>query len=218
MKVFAAVFCSATLLTLAGLVFWMNTPAANTSGFSSPAVRYRIDASRSKFMVHAARAGLAWFKGHSHDIAVRDFSGEAELSPSVLNPASLHMTIRANSLEETGSVFTPKQKEIINKELDEIVLESAKYPEISFKSTDVKGEMKNGRFDVKIKGDMTLHGVTKNIVIPATVTVSGDEMRAVGEFELDRNDFNVKATSAFHGLVRVKNELEFTFDIVAQKI
>lgn len=182
------------------------------------AVRYQIDPARSKFVVHASRGGLAWFKGHSHDLAVRDFNGVAEFTLGNVSPASLNMTIRADSLEETSDVFTPQQKQIINKELDEIVLEAAKYPEIAFKSTDVKGSLRNGRFDVKIGGDITMHGVTRHIVIPATVTVDGDTLRAVGEFSLDRKKFNINATNAFHGLVRVKHKLKFTFDIVGRRI
>lgn len=185
---------------------------------SSPIVRYRIDASQSKFMVHASRGGLAYFKGHNHEIAVRDFSGEASLNLDLINPATLSMAIRADSLEETSEVFTPQQKAIIKKELQEIVLETAKYPEITFKSTDVQGKINNGQFDVKIGGDMTLHGVTKHIVISSRVSVSGDTLRAQGEFTINRRDFNVKATSAFHGLVRVKDKLKFTFDIVAQRV
>lgn len=222
MRLLALGFSAISVLTLAGSLFWINSAApmqAKTVGtFSPPAVHHRIDAGRSKFMVHAARAGIAWFKGHSHEIAVRDFSGDVELLPDVLNPASLEMKIRADSLEETGSVFTTEQKEIINKELDEIVLEAAKYPEITFKSTEVKGSLKNGRFDLKIGGDITLHGVTRHIVIPATVSVEGDTLRAIGEFELNRKKFNVNATDAFHGFVRVKHTLKFTFDIVAQKV
>jgi len=128
------------------------------------------------------------------------------------------MTIRADSLEETSDEFTPEQKQIINKELDEIVLESAKYPEITFKSTDVKGKFVGGAFEAEIGGEMTLHGVTRRVTIPATVTVSGDNLRAVGKFELNRKKFNVNATNAFHGLVRIKHTLDFTFDIVAHRI
>lgn len=180
-------------------------------------VRYRIDAGQSKFMVHAFRGGLAYFKGHDHFIAVRDFGGEAELDLDAVNPASLQMTIRADSLEETGADFTDQQKGIIKKELNDIVLETAKYPEITFRSTDVKGEVKNGAFDIKIGGDITLHGVTKHIVIPAKVSAAGDDMHAVGEFELNRKDFNVNATTAFHKFVRVKHNLKFTFDIMAHR-
>lgn len=151
-------------------------------------------------------------------IAPRDFSGEASLSLDVLNPASLEMTIKSASLEETSDVFTPQQKGIIKKELETIVLETAKYPDITFKSTDVTGTMKNGAFDVKIGGDMTLHGVTQHVVIPATVTINGDTLRAIGEFSLDRKKFNVNATNAFKGLVRVKHKLRFTFDIIGKRI
>ena len=59
-----------------------------------------------------------------------------------------------------------------------------------------------------------MHGVTRRIVIPARVTISGNELRAVGKFSIDRGDFNVKATSAVHGLVRVRKTVEFEFDIV----
>ncbi len=199
-------------------LFVVESAQAQVKTNSSPVARYRIDVSRSKFMVHASRGGLAYFKGHNHEIAVRDFSGEANLNLDLINPASLSMTIRADSLEETSDVFTPQQKEIIKKELREIVLEAAKYPEIAFKSTDVQGRINNGQFDVKIGGDMILHGVRKHIVIPARVSVSGDTLRAQGEFTINRHDFKVNATSAFHGLVRVKDKLKFTFDIVAQRV
>ena len=181
-------------------------------------VRFQIDPGQSKFIVKASRGGLLWFKGHSHLIGVKDFSGTVEITPDLLNPASLQMTVRADSLEETSDEFTPQQKQIIKKELEEIVLETAKYPEMTFKSTDVKGEMKNGQFEVKIGGDLTLHGVTKKITIPARVSLSGDTLRAQGEFEIDRKNFNVNATNAFHGLVRVQHGLKFTFDIVAHRV
>src|SRR5215218_6879008 len=81
---------------------------------SSAVIQYRIDAAQSKFIVHANRTGLAWFKGHSHRIAVKDFGGTAELDLSVVNPASMQMAVRAASLEETDPVFTAEQKKIIN--------------------------------------------------------------------------------------------------------
>jgi polyisoprenoid-binding protein YceI len=211
-----AVVASMAVLLFSGI----RTGAISGRGiyFRSPVSTYRIDASQSKFMAHASRGGLAWFKGHSHNIAVRDFGGTAELTLDALNPAALQMSVRAESLEETDPVFTPTQKQIINKELDEIVLESAKYPEITFKSTEVKGSLVGGKFDVRIRGDLTLHGVTRQITIPAIVTVEGDTLRAVGEFEIDRKDFNVNATNAFRGLVRIKHDVKFEFDIVAKRI
>lgn len=180
-------------------------------------VTYRLDAAQSQFMVHAFRGGLLWFKGRDHFLKVSRFTGEVRLTPGAINPASLQMTIRADSLEETGADFTPPQKQIIKKELDEIVLESAKYPEITFRSTDVTGKFNGSSFEAKIGGEITLHGVTRRVMIPATVTLDGNDLRAKGEFTINRKDFNVKATTAVNGLVRLKHGLKFTFDIVAHK-
>lgn len=180
--------------------------------------RYRLDASRSKFMVRAFAGGLLWFKGHDHFITVRDFDGEVRLTPQAISPASLEMTIRSDSLVETRDVFTEQQKQIINRELREIVLETEKYPTITFKSTNVTGKLHpDGTFEAKIQGQLTMHGVTRGINIPARVSLAGNDLRAQGEFTVNRSDFNVKATSAFHGMVRVRNKLKFTFDIVANR-
>ena len=181
--------------------------------------RFRLDSSQSKFIAHALRGGLLWFKGHEHLVAAREFSGEAQMSPDKITPASLQLTVKTDSMVETSDAFTEQQKQIINKELREIVLEPAKYSEIVFKSTEVTGKsLGNGQYDLKIAGDLTLHGVTRQIAIPAKVTLTGNNLRAVGEFSIDRSDFKVKATSAFHGMVRVRNKVKFTFDIVGQRI
>jgi len=206
------------LLTIAPVAIQAqaNIPVGSVRGLEP--VRFRLDAARSTFLVHANRAGLAWFKGHSHRIAVKDFSGEVSLALVALNPASLELTVRVNSLEETDPVFTPEQKAVIKKELDELVLESAKYPEIKFRSTDVKGSIKQGGFDVEIGGDLTLHGVTRHITIPARVTIDGNSLRAVGEFEINRKKYGVKATTAARGLVRVRHGIKFKFDIIGTRV
>jgi polyisoprenoid-binding protein YceI len=181
--------------------------------------RFRLNAAESKFIAHALRGGLLWFKGHEHLIAAREFSGEAQITPDKINSASLQLTVKANSMVETSDAFTDAQKQIINSELREIALEPEKYPEIVFRSTEVSGKIVSAdQYDLKITGNLTLHGITRRIVIPAKVTLNGNSLRAVGEFSIDRSDFKVKATSAFHGLVRVRNKVKFEFDIVGHRI
>ncbi|HSE19451.1 MAG TPA: YceI family protein [Pyrinomonadaceae bacterium] len=181
-------------------------------------VTYNLDASQSKFMAHANRSGLLWFKGHSHHLAASDFSGQVEITPDTITPASLRLVVKAASLHETGADFTEPQKQIINKELKEIVLHPDQYPDITFQSTNVTAKPAGaGRYEVKINGNLTLHGVTKPITIPAVVTLNGDTLRAVGEFSIDRDDYKVKATSAFHGMVRVDDDIKFEFDILGRR-
>lgn len=180
-------------------------------------VVYKLDPARSKFVVRAFAGGVLWFKGHDHFVAARDFDGEARLTPGSVNPASLTLNVRAASLAETRDVFNDQQKKIIDGELRDIVLEPDKYPEITFKSTEVTAEARGGLFKVKLGGDLTLRGVTRRVTIPAEVTLEGDSLRARGEFEIKRGDFKVPATSAFHGTVRVRDRLKIMFDIVARK-
>ena len=195
-------------------------PQYNTAQRSTPpdVIRFRLDPSRSTFMVHANRAGIAWFKGKSHRIQAKEFSGEASMTLDSVSPATLEMDIKSASLEETRDIFTADQKKIINKELNEIVLETAKYPDITFKSTDITGSIKNGAFEVKVTGDIMLHGVTRKVTIPATVTVDGNSFRARGQFKLNRKKFGVNATEAFHGFVKVRHSLIFVFDIIGEKV
>lgn len=178
---------------------------------------YQLDASASKFMAHASRSGLFFFKGHGHHIAVRDFTGEAALNPDSPGNSSLTITAKTASMEETSDVFTAAQKQIINKELRDLVLLPDQYPEITFSSTQVTGSsIGAGQYDLKITGNLTLLGVTRPVTIPTKVTVSGNQMRAQGEFSISRDDFKVKATSAFHGMVRVADKVTFEFDIVGR--
>jgi len=218
-KILVAILCGAIgmgFLVMPG-AFEIRAKASTLQAISTQ--RFRLDSSQSKFIAHGLRGGLLWFKGHEHLIAAREFSGEAQITPDKITPASLQLTVKADSLAETSAAFTEPQKQIINKELREIVFEPEKYPEIVFKSTEVTGKLLgNGQYDLKIRGDLTLHGVTRQIVIPVKVTVTGNDLRAVGEFSIDRSDFKVKATSAFHGMVRVRNTVKFTFDIVGHRM
>ncbi len=199
-------------------------PGENSNAESKNAVppfdtsRFRLEPTQSHFIIRTFSGGLLWFKGHDHFIAARDFTGEALITPGTISPASLQFTVRADSLAETRDVFTEQQKQIINKEIRELVLEVAKYPEIIFKSTGVTGRLTSGgQYEAKIEGNLTLHGVTRRIELPALVTLSGHTLRARGEFEMNRGDYKVKATSALHGTIRVRDKLKLMFDIVANQ-
>jgi polyisoprenoid-binding protein YceI len=148
--------------------------------------RYRLDAAQSKFIAHALRGGLLWFEGHDHLVAVREFSGEAQMTFDSITPASLEIVAKAGSMVETNSVFTDQQKQIIDKELREIVLQPDQYPDITFRSTSVTGKAAGAnQYDLGITGDLTLHGVTRRISISTHITITGNDMRAQGQFSVN---------------------------------
>jgi len=209
--------------TMVGLVFCLVfiallSTSQSTSSASPATVRYVLDNQKGKFIAHAFAGGLFSFKGHDHFLAARDFSGEVDLTPQTITPASLHLVVKSNSLEETGTVFTDDQKKIINKEVHDIVLLPDQHPEIVFQSTNVTTTPSAaGQYTVNIIGNLTLLGVTRQETIPVKLSLTDNDLQAVGEFSIHRSNYKVKATSAFHGLVSVRDTIRFEFDIVGHR-
>jgi len=200
------------------ILFALASPFPTTFSSAPQATTYELDPKMGKFIAHAFAGGLFWFKGHDHYLAAREFSGEVQATPGTITPASLRLVVKAGSLEETGSVFTDAQKKIINKEIHDIVLLPDKYPDIVFQSTSVTAKpVASGQYDVRIVGNLTLLGVTRQETIPVKVSLSNNDLQAVGQFSIDRGDYKVKATSAFHGLVRVRDKVRFEFDVVGHR-
>lgn len=178
--------------------------------------RYRLDAGRSRFTVQAFADGVLSSFGHDPLIAIRDFEGEVEFVPGTLEGARVRLSIKADSLAAMGEVKEKDRLEI-DTQMREQVLEVSKYPEIVFESMSVTASrIKEGLYRARVIGDLTLHGVKQSFIwIHAEVTFNGEEMRARGEFSLRQTDYKLKPVTAVGGMLKVKNELKFKFDIVA---
>lgn len=180
--------------------------------------RYGLVPEQSKFTVQAFSEGLLSAFGHDPVILIRDFAGEVQFVPETFENASLKITVDPNSLTVSGDVKEKDRLEI-ERTMREEVLETSKYPEIVFQSSNIAvSKPPAGRYRVRIIGDLTLHGVTqKNIWISAEASLSAESLRATGNFSLKQTDFGIKPYSAVGGTIKLKNELKFTFDIVGEK-
>ena len=201
--------------TAGGVEPGLAAPAQPSASGPLPAVQYKIDPSQSRFMVKVSKDGLLSVLAHDHNIAIRDFSGVAQFTPGPISPASLQLTIKSESLAVTDKV-SASDRQKIEKTMHDEVLEVGKHPEIVFKSTKIDiDKTEDGQFQAKIWGELTLHGVTKSGLVSATVTTSGDTLHAKGSFPLRQSEYSIKPVSAGGGTIKVKDELRFTFDIVA---
>ena len=177
--------------------------------------RYKIDASQSHFTVRAFAGGFLSAFAHDHTIAIRDFAGHANFTYGTVEPASLEMTIKAASLEITDKVSTGDRQKIEGTMRDE-VLEIAKYPDISFKSTSVSASKTGeGQYQARISGELTLHGVTRPVALTAQLEFGDKTLRAKGGFAVKQSNFGIKPVSVAGGTIKVKDDLKFTFEIVA---
>jgi polyisoprenoid-binding protein YceI len=76
-----------------------------------------------------------------------------------------------------------------------------KFPQASFVSTDIKPGGEKGATHT-VTGNLTLHGVTKAITFPATITVSPGVVNVESSFAINRKDFGIVYAGAANNLIR----------------
>ena len=180
-------------------------------------VRYLIDRSSSKFTVRAFATGMLSALGHSPTFAIRKFEGEVEFSADAPEANSLRVAVEADSLEVMDDIKSQDRQEI-ESTMNQSVIETAKYPSITFEARGASVEkLGEGRYRANLSGSLTLHGITRPVVIPVLMTQMGDMLRAGGEFSLSQTDFGITLVSVAGGTLKVKDELKLAFDIVARK-
>jgi polyisoprenoid-binding protein YceI len=204
------------LLTIRGTVGQAESGPQKQQG--STLSRYRVDPTQSRLIVETETSSLARMFSHDHQIEAGDFSGVVTFSEGNVKRASLELTVRAGSLHliEEKSVA---DRAAIENALREDVLETAKYPEMSFKSHGVTSERRgDGTYDVRLTGDLRLHGVRRTMTIPARVALEPNGLHAIGILEIRQSDFNITPFSFVKGAVVIKDDVTISFDIIANRL
>ena len=87
------------------------------------------------------------------------------------------------------------EKALMQEHFNENYMESTKFPKAVFKGefTNLKeiDFSKDGTYDATVKGEMTIHGVTKEVETKGQVIVEGGAVKAVSTFELTVADFDI---------------------------
>lgn len=181
--------------------------------------KYRVDMTKSRFIVETQTSGLAAMFAHDHKMEVGDFAGTATFTAGALaTGASLQMTVKAESLHLVDEASVGARQSV-ESALRQEVLETDKYPEIAFKTSAVTSSLRgDGSYGVRLTGDLSLHGVRRRITVPARVSLQDDDLHAIGTFDVRQTDFNITPSSFVSGTVTIKDEVTISFDIVAHRI
>ena len=91
------------------------------------------------------------------------------------------------------------EKELMQEHFNENYLESDKYPKAEFKGNitnhaDVNFS-KDGTYNVKVAGKLNVHNVTKDILVPGTITVKGNTITAKTQFSIVLKDYKIEIPS-----------------------
>jgi polyisoprenoid-binding protein YceI len=92
------------------------------------------------------------------------------------------------------------EKALMEEHFNDDYIESAKYPRATFKGTITNIAAVNttadGSYPVTVSGDLTIHGVTKNISTPATITVKQGKISGSAVFNIKPADYNISIPAA----------------------
>jgi polyisoprenoid-binding protein YceI len=92
-------------------------------------------------------------------------------------------------------------------------LNAEQHPNITFRMTSYAAEPKDGAFAATVGGTLTVNGVTKDVVLLATISDEAAALQAVGGTKFNMTDFGVKPVTALMGTIRTGNEVTIKFDL-----
>ncbi|MFQ5741210.1 MAG: YceI family protein [Acidobacteriota bacterium] len=179
---------------------------------------FTIRPEQSRFTIKVGKAGFFKMFGHNHLVVVQGFKGSVEWQPKAPEKSKVRLRVGASSLAVEDPGIKRKEREKIQKEMEEKALVIEQYPDIRFESTElhlgggVAGELKGN-----LIGRLSLRGVTSRVEIPLRLTVSEAELHVWGRFKLKGSDYGVPRISAAGGAVKTKDQLELTFNFLASR-
>ena len=180
-------------------------------------LHYVVDAKASRFIVQAFATGILSAMGHNPRIGIRTFAGEVDFSPDAAHAAAFRLTMKSNSLGVLDDISDKDRREI-ERMMNEQVLESSRFPDIIYDAPSVNlTRLDANLFTASLAGALSFHGVTRNQAITARIAVFDEMIRASGEFSLNQSDFAIKPISVAGGALKVKDELKFSFEMLARK-
>ena len=129
--------------------------AAKVSYAPIPGGEYKIDSAHSVIGFSIRHYGISWVRGR-----FKNFTGTIRYDEQNVTKSSVEFTAKIESID-TGVEARNAHLRTAD------FFDAAKYPEMSFKSTDVE---RGGQDQFVLHGDFTLKGVTKQISFPFTLT------------------------------------------------
>lgn len=183
---------------------------------------YQLEEGKSLVLVRTYRGGAFARFGHDHVISSRDVRGYVMLGDEQTGThADIYIPLESlivdekdfrkqagleNSLSETDIAGTRHN-------MMAAVLQADRYPFVYIHLKQVSGQMP----ELLLTVDWSMHGVTREIQLPADVAVNGDRMRVSGQLRLKQTDFSMTPFSVMAGALRVEDEIKLRFELHARR-
>ncbi len=182
---------------------------------------YRIDTAESQLLVRVGRTGRMAHLGHDHAVASDHLEGFVAIHPdSALSRADIAMPLRDLVVDRAADRALleldsePSEDDIAGTYSNmRRVVEAETFPWATAKARIVSADADNTLLDVAID----MHGQLVSLQVPARLEVDNDRVRVSGEFRISHTDLGLTPFTAAGGLIRVADELDVRFRLVAER-
>lgn len=186
---------------------------------ASAQTAYTFDGSTSSLQISVDKQGLFSAFGHNHLVAAKEFSGSAQFDPGKIGSSSVSLRVAANSLTVIDPDSSANERgQVQATMLGPQVLDTARYPEIGFRSTGVTQAKQQGSgWRVMLTGMLQLHGTQRPVTFPLVVQLDHGQLSAEGDAYILQTDYGITPIKVAGGAVKVKNRLRIHFEIHARQ-
>ena len=215
-----------TLSLAAGLLVAAPASALNGPGKSAKTktTKAAVTKNAETFKVDPAASKIEWLGEKvtgKHNGTVNVQSGTVEVAGGRVTGGMVVLDMKSiKDLDLTDAGYNAK---LVGHLSSEEWFGTEKHPTSTFKITSIAPlkDVAAGQPNYTVNGDLTMKGVTNRITFPATVTVGGGQVTAVGTTKVDRTKYDIKygSGSFFDNLgdKAISNDMTITFNLVAKK-
>jgi polyisoprenoid-binding protein YceI len=180
--------------------------ALSAASASIAAESYNLEKTHADLLFSIDHAGFTQKHG-----AFRDFDGTLQYDAAKPENSKVEITVKTDSVD---TAFAARDKDLKG----EMFLDVAKYPDMHFVSTRV---VPGPNEELRVEGNLTLHGVTKPITLQAKLNKKGpnpfDKRPTLGfsaTSSLKRSDFGItRAIPLIGDVVTITIDAEFNHPI-----
>jgi polyisoprenoid-binding protein YceI len=184
---------------------------------------YRVDSQRSRVFMRTGRDGPMKAAGHDHVIASVDVEGlvlvsaDPERSRADLRLPLQQLVVDDPAYRERFGMEPDLPESAIEgttRNMQDKVLESSRFPWATASVRILSMQQDQAELEVSV----TMHGVSFDYRVPAGLMFDTYALTASGSMTVSHGDFGLTAFSAAGGLLRVAEDIEIVFEIVAERM
>jgi polyisoprenoid-binding protein YceI len=177
--------------------------------------------SRAQQTLTLAPESKLWFDGKS---TVRDWSCKAPVMTATLTLAeAATAAVLAGDEPQATTLFSVPTMKLdcsngtMNNHMRKAIA-AEKFGEISFALKSYEAVAEAGAATKgTLRGDLTIKGVAKEVVLPVEFVAAGDGLRVKGTYALKMTDWGVEPPKLMMGTMKVREMVTVSFDLLLQQ-